>query len=38
MSDLYIVLVVCLLAWFGIFVYLLNLDLRIKKLEKKDEI
>jgi CcmD family protein len=37
MSDLYIVLVVCLMAWLGIFLYLLNLDLRIKKLEKKDE-
>ena len=38
MSDLYIVLAVCLIAWFGIFVYLLNLDLRLKRLEKKDEI
>ncbi|HED24432.1 MAG TPA: CcmD family protein [Firmicutes bacterium] len=37
MSDLYIVLIVALIAWGGIFLYLLRLDLRVGKLEKKDE-
>ncbi|MDY6827334.1 MAG: CcmD family protein [Bacillota bacterium] len=35
MSDLYIVLIVALIAWGGIFFYLLWIDLRIRKLEKK---
>lgn len=35
MSDLYIVLVVSLISWGGIFFYLLRLDSRIKELEKR---
>jgi CcmD family protein len=37
MSDLFIVLVVSLFAWAGIFIYLLRLDLKIKALEKNNE-
>ncbi len=37
MSDLYIVLIVNLFAWAGIFAYLLRLDLKIKALEKNNE-
>lgn len=37
MSDLYIVLIVGLVSWAGIFFYLLRLDSQIKKLEKKYE-
>lgn len=35
MSDLYVVLIVSLISWAGIFFYLLRLDARIKELEKK---
>lgn len=37
MSELYVVLTVVLISWGGIFAYLLSLDLRMKKLEKKYE-
>jgi len=37
MSDLYVVMIVSLLAWGGIFFYLLRLDFRLRELEK-DEI
>lgn len=37
MSDLYIVLIVSLVSWVGIFFYILRLDTKIKKLEKKYE-
>jgi len=37
MSDLYIVLTVSLVSWVGIFIYMLRLDLHLKKLEKKHE-
>ncbi len=37
MSDLYIVLIVSLVSWVGIFFYILRLDTQIKKLEKKYE-
>ncbi len=35
MSDIYIVLIICLLIWSGIFFYLLHLDNQIKKLKQK---
>jgi len=35
MSDLYIVLTVCMISWLGIFFYLLRLDRRIARWEKK---
>ena len=35
MPELYVVLIVSLLSWAGIFFYLLRLDLRIEELEKK---
>lgn len=35
MSDLYVVLLVAAISWIGLFLYLLRLDLRIKKLEQE---
>jgi CcmD family protein len=35
MSTNYIVMLVILVIWVGIFFYLLRLDKKIKKLEKK---
>ncbi|UNC92956.1 CcmD family protein [Candidatus Contubernalis alkaliaceticus] len=35
MSDLYVVMVVTLLSWIGIFLYLLKMDLKVRELEKK---
>ncbi len=35
MPDIYIVMAVSLVAWTGIFFYLLRLDSRIKELEKR---
>ncbi len=35
MSELYVVLVVTLLSWAGIFLYLLKIDAKVKELEKK---
>ncbi len=35
MSDIYVVLVICLLIWGGIFFYLLHLDRQIRKLRQK---
>lgn len=37
MTDLFIVLIVSIFAWAGIFIYLLRLDLKIKALEKNNE-
>ncbi len=37
MSHLYIVLMMTLIAWGGVFIYLLRLDGRIKELERKRE-
>lgn len=37
MDNLYLVLAVSLVAWFGIFICLVRLDLRLKKLEKRYE-
>ncbi len=37
MADIYIVLVVSLISWAGIFFYLTRLDLRLKKMEKRYE-
>lgn len=37
MSDIYIVLIVSLVTWFGIYIYLFRLDKRIKELENKNE-
>lgn len=35
MSDLYVVMVVTLLSWIGIFLYLIKMDFKIRELEKK---
>ncbi len=35
MSELYVVLIVSLISWAGIFFYLMRLDTRVKELEKK---
>lgn len=35
MSDIYVVLVICLLIWGGIFFYLLYLDRLLKKIKQK---
>ena len=35
MSDIYVVLVICLLIWGGIFFYLLHLDRLLKKIKEK---
>lgn len=35
MSEIYVVLIVCLLIWGGIFFYLLHLDKQISKLRQK---
>jgi len=37
MDNIYIVLIVSLVAWFGIFSYLARLDMRLKKLERRHE-
>jgi CcmD family protein len=37
MSDIYVVLIVCLLIWGGIFFYLLHLDRSLKKIKQKLE-
>ncbi len=37
MPDLYVVMTVALISWAGIFAYLLRMDLRLKRLEKKNE-
>ena len=37
MGSNYIVMLVILIIWLGIFLYLLSLDSKIKKLEKKNE-
>ncbi|MDP2209615.1 MAG: CcmD family protein [Bacteroidota bacterium] len=34
-NSLYIVLIITVICWFGIFGYLLSLDKKIKKLEEK---
>ncbi|MEW6622939.1 MAG: CcmD family protein [Bacillota bacterium] len=36
MSDLYVVLLVTILSWAGIFIYLWRLDARIRELEKNE--
>ncbi len=33
MSDIYVVLVVCLIIWAGVFSYLFYLDRQLKKLQ-----
>lgn len=35
MNDLYIVLIVTMLAWLGIFLYLLRIEGQLKKLERR---
>ncbi len=37
MSDIYVVLIICLLIWGGIFFYLLHLDRALKKIKEKIE-
>lgn len=37
MSDIYVVLAVCLLIWGGIFFYLMHLDKVLKKIKQKLE-
>ena len=34
-NAIYIVLIIVLIVWIGIFLYLLNLDKRIKNVEKE---
>jgi CcmD family protein len=34
-NQLYIVMVIVLAIWFGLYVYLFRLDSRLKKLEEK---
>lgn len=34
-NSLYIVLIISIICWLGIFFYLLNLDKKINKIEKK---
>ena len=35
MSDIYVVLVVCLIIWTGIFFFLFHLDRQVKKIKEK---
>jgi CcmD family protein len=35
LNDVYIVLVIVLIIWFGIFYYLNRIDAKIRKLEKE---
>ncbi|UCF63625.1 MAG: hypothetical protein JSW33_13840 [bacterium] len=35
MADIYVVLIICLLIWGGIFFYLLHLDRVLKKVKQK---
>lgn len=35
LNDVYIVLVIVLIIWFGIFFYLNRIDSKIKKLERE---
>ena len=37
MSDLYIVLIVCLISWVGVFSYIFRFEMKLKKLEKRYE-
>lgn len=37
MSELYVVLIVSLISWAGIFFYLIRLDARVKELEKNEK-
>ncbi|PKK82729.1 MAG: CcmD family protein [candidate division Zixibacteria bacterium HGW-Zixibacteria-1] len=37
MNANYIVMIVVLIIWIGIFLYLMGLDRRIKRIEKKNE-
>lgn len=37
MNANYIVMIVVLIIWIGIFLYLLSLDRRLKRIEKKHE-
>ena len=37
MDSNYVVMIVVLIIWCGIFLYLLSLDRKMRKLEKKDE-
>lgn len=35
LNDMYVVLVIVLIIWFGIFFYLNRIDSRLKKIEKE---
>lgn len=35
MPDIYVVLIVNLAVWIGVFAYLLNIDNKLKRIEKK---
>ena len=35
MSDIYVVVIINLIVWLGIFSYLISLNMQLKKLEKK---
>lgn len=35
-NQLYVVLAIALVIWFGIFVYIFRIDKKLKKLEKQE--
>lgn len=37
MKDIYIVLIVCVIIWGGLFGYLISIDSQLRKLKKKIE-
>lgn len=38
MSDMYVVMVITLITWLGLFFYLLRVDAKVKEAEKHEEI
>ena len=38
MGELIYVLAVTLVTWFGLFIYLLRLDLKVREAERREEI
>ncbi len=37
MNDIYVVLIIALIIWFGLFIYLFMIDKRLKKLEDENK-
>lgn len=37
MNDIYVVLIIALIIWFGLFLYLFIIDKRLKKIEKENK-